>query len=157
MPIYQWRCARDGFADEHIMSYERSNQVEVICPHCGDAMIKQISMPAKTPTAWNGGWTDGLSHTMYSKALGRKVANRREEEKILNANGFVSESDLGEGWFEKRQSKIRERERKADEKAELYQQVLADTGDEMKAVTTAFPAHEALDGTLDEIYDSSIK
>jgi hypothetical protein len=31
-------------------------------------------MPAKTPTAWNGGWTDGMDHTYYSQALGRKVA-----------------------------------------------------------------------------------
>lgn len=156
MPLYEWKCMRDGFKDELLMSYERSKTVEVICPHCGDAMIRLISMPAKTPTAWNGGWTDGLSHTMYSKALGRKVANRREEERIMNEQGFVAESELGEGWIEKKQAEVVERRQAQDKKTEIYQEALKETGDPVKAVERAFPTHECLDGTLDKLYDDKI-
>ena len=156
MPLYEWKCMRDGFKEELLMSYERSKQIEVICPHCGDAMNRLISMPAKTPTAWHGNWSEGMGHTYYSQALGRQVANKREEERILNANGFVAESELGEGWIEKKQAEIVEKKQKQDQKAELYQQTLAETGDAVKAVETAFPAHECLDGTLDNIYDEKI-
>ena len=156
MPLYDYRCAADGYKEEVLMSYERTKTCEVICPTCGSAMTKLMTMPAKTPTAWNGGWTDGMDHTYYSRALGRKVANKREEEKILNANGFVSETDLGEGWIEKKQAEVRDRAAEQDRKAELYQTTLAETGDANKAMTTAFPAHECLDGTLDKLYDQKI-
>ena len=157
MPIYAYKCARDGYEDEHIMSYDRSNKVEVICPHCGDAMRKQMPLVAKTATAWSGNWTEGMSHTYYSKALGRKVANKREEERILNEAGFVSEAELGEGWMERKQSEIREKHEAQDAKSDLYQSVLAETGDAVKAVEAAFPAHECLDGTLDNLYDTKVE
>lgn len=156
MPIYSWKCSRDGFEDEHIMSYDRSQNVEVICPHCGDAMAKQMPLVAKTATAWSGNWTEGMSHTYYSKALGRRVANRRQEEQILNAAGFVCETDLGEGFIEKQQSKVMEKRAEQDAKSDLYNEVLAETGDAVKAVEAAFPAHECLDGTLDALYDETI-
>ena len=156
MPLYSWKCARDGFEEELLMSYDRSKKVEVICPHCSDAMIKIMSMPAKTASLWSGNWTEGMSHTYFSKALGRQVSSKREEERILNANGFVAESDLGEGWIEKKQAEVRERANKQDKKAEIYKKTLEETGDEIKAITEAFPAHECLDGSLDTLYDQKI-
>jgi len=119
-------------------------------------MTKLVAMPAKTPTAWNGGWTDGMDHTYYSRALGRKVANKREEEKILNAQGFVSESDLGKDWFETKQAEVRERAAEQDRRADVYNKTLAETGDANKAMTEAFPARDCLDGTLDKLYDQKI-
>lgn len=156
MPLYDYRCAFDGYKEEVLMSYERTKTCEVICPHCNNAMTKLISMPAKTPTAWNGGWTDGMDHTYYSKALGRKVANKRVEEKILNAQGFVSESDLGKDWFETKQAEIREKAAEQDRRADVYNKTLAETGDANKAMTEAFPAQDCLDGTLDKLYDQKI-
>lgn len=139
------------------MSYEQTKTCEVICPQCQNAMVKLMSMPAKTPTAWNGGWTDGMDHTYFSRALGRKVANKRVEEKILNDAGFVSESDLGQDWFEKRSAEVRERRAAQDEKSDIYHKTLEETGDAVKAVEAAFPAHECLDGTLDKIYNEKIE
>jgi len=156
MPLYEWKCMRDGYLEEILMSYDRSKTCEVICPSCGDAMIKIVSAHAKMPTAWNAGWTDGMSHTQYSQALGRKVANKREEERIMNERGFVAESELGEGWIEKKQAEVRDRKAKQDEKHKIYQDTLAETGDAVKAVERAFPTHECLDGTLDKLYDEKI-
>jgi len=156
MPLYSWKCARDGFEEELLMSYDRSKKVEVICPHCGDAMSKMMSMPAKTASLWSGNWTEGMSHNYFSNALGRKVTSKREEEKILNAQGFVAESDLGEGWIEKKQAEVRERAAEQDRRADVYQTTLAETGDQNKAMVKAFPASDCLDGTLDSLYDQKI-
>ncbi len=156
MPIFTFACSRDGHAEEHIMSYDRSRKVEMICPHCGDAMIIPCTTPAYTPSAWNAGWTTGMDHALYSKALGRKVSSRREEEKILNDAGFVCETDLGKDWIENTANKKAEQMAQQDAKHDLYNTILAETGDEVKAVEAAFPAHECLDGTLDALYDESI-
>lgn len=156
MPIYQFHCDACGYTAEHLMSYERSKNVEVVCEPCSLAMRKLVSMPAKTPTLWNAGWTEGLSSNMYSHALGRQVANKREEERIMNANGFVNEKDLGDGWFENAQSKIVEKRKEQDRRSAIYQKTLEETGDANKAVETAFPAKDCLDGTLDALYDESI-
>ena len=156
MPIFEYRCARDGYREEKLFSYERSKLVEVICPHCSDAMVKLVSLPAKTANAWHGNWTDGLSHTYYSRALGKQVANKREEAKILESRGFVAESDLGKDWIERKQAEVVEKRNAQDAKTVVYNKVLAETGDAAKAVQTAFPANECLDGSLNNLYDEKI-
>ena len=157
MPLYDYKCPCCGKKKECIMSWERSQTAEVICEPCSLAMIKMVSMPAKTATAWEGGWRDGLSSNYYSMALGRKVSNKREEEKILNSQGFVSENDLGKDWFENTQAKQLAKFEAQDKKTETYNKVLAETGSKEMAIEKAFPAHECLDGTLDAMYDTSIK
>tara|TARA_R110000822_G_scaffold20605_10_gene65930 strand:- start:567 stop:1043 length:477 start_codon:yes stop_codon:yes gene_type:complete len=156
MPIFEYTCIRDGYSEEKLFSYERSKLVEVICPQCSDAMVKLISMPAKTANAWHGNWTDGLDSTYYSSALGRKVANKREEAKILESRGFIAESDLGTDWMERKGAEVVQKRNAQDAKTEIYNKVLAETGDAAKAVETAFPARECLDGTLDKLYDEKI-
>jgi len=156
MPIYEFRCALDGFTAEKVMSYEKSKTVEVICPRCNSNMPKIVSLVAKTADGWHGNWTDGLQSNYYSKNLGRKVANKREEVKILESRGFVSESDLGKGWIEKKQAEIKSKKNAQDEKTDIYNKTLAETGDAAKAVEVAFPAHECLDGTLDNLYNEKI-
>jgi len=157
IPIYEFKCPNCGRSDEHILSYSELKNVEVMCTPCSMAMTRLISMPAKTPNAWHGNWSDGMGHTMYSMALGRKVANKREEQKIMEARGFVNEKDLGEGWYEKTQSTLQWRKDERTKKSEIYKKTLEETGSAEKAVEVAFPASEALDGTLDKIYDDKIE
>lgn len=94
---------------------------------------------------------------MYSMALGRKVANKREEQKIMEARGFVNEKDLGKDWFEKTQSTLQWRKDERQKKSEIYKKTLDETGSAEKAVEVAFPAKECLDGTLDKIFDDKIE
>ena len=156
MPLYDWSCPRDGVKKELLMSYDRAQVVEVLCPQCQNAMVRLVSMPAKTASAWHSNWSEGMEHNYFSHALGRKVANKREEEKILNARGFVSENDLGKDWFDRKQAERQEKRDAQDKKSELYNQTLKETGDAAKAVEVAFPAHECLNGTLDKLYDEKI-
>ena len=157
MPIYEYRCPSCGGQAEHIIKIRDRDNVEVLCIPCSVAMTRLVSMPAKTPNAWHANWSEGLSSNMYSAALGRKVANKREEQKIMEARGFVNEKDLGKDWFEKTQSTLQWRKDERTKKSEIYKKTLEETGSAEKAVEVAFPASEALDGTLDKIYDDKIE
>jgi len=157
MPIYEYRCPSCGGQAEHIIKISDRDKVEVLCIPCAVAMVRLVSMPAKTPNAWHGNWSEGLSSNMYSMALGKKVANKREEQKIMESRGFVNEKDLGQGWFEKTQSTLQWRKDERTKKSEIYKKTLEETGSAEKAVEVAFPASEALDGTLDKIYDDKIE
>ncbi len=156
MPIYENKCPRCGGIEEVILHYNEREK-EIICKACDIVMVRIISLPAKTASLWNDGWNSGLSgQGVYSHALGKKVHNRREEAKILESKGFVSEKDLAPHWFEDAQAKKLEKVALQDERSLLYKTTLDETGDACKAMEVAFPAKDCLDGTLDSIYDEKI-
>lgn len=157
MPLYDYRCPSCGAKKECLLSFERSKTAEVICKTCSLAMVKMISAPARTSDAWEGGWRDGLSSNHYSVALGRKVSSRRQEAKIMEERGFVCEADLGKDWFENTQAKQLEQIREQDRRTDIYTKTLSETGSKEMAMEQAFPARDCLDGTLDKLYDTSIK
>lgn len=157
MPLYDFSCPKCGDRKEHLMSHKRSQTVEVMCDKCNIAKIKMPSLIGKTATAWHSNWTDGMEHNSWSMSAGRRVANKREEEKIMNAKGFVNEKDLGDSyWWEDNSAKLQEKAKAQDDKTALYNKVLKETGDAAKAVEKAFPAKECLDGTLDNLYSEKI-
>jgi len=110
-------------------------------------MKRLVSMPAKTQSLWSGGWRKGLSSDgFFSPSVGGRVSSKREEEKIMNARGFIREADLGgEQFYERQTAKQYEEKEKHDKTAARYRQNLKDFGgDKMKAVEHKFPAHEML-------------
>tara|TARA_R110002020_G_scaffold475646_1_gene711493 strand:+ start:928 stop:1401 length:474 start_codon:yes stop_codon:yes gene_type:complete len=157
MPLYDFGCPCCGDTKEHLMSYERSETVEIVCEKCNIAKIKRPSLIAKTATAWHSNWTEGMSSGFYSASAGRRVANKREEEKIMNAKGFVNEKELGDKyWWEDKSEDLKNKRATQDQKAATYKKVLTETGDATKAMESAFPAKECLDGTLDKLYSEKI-
>jgi hypothetical protein len=120
----------------------------------GRYALPVISVVAKTPGAWHANWSEGMSHTMYSQALGKRVANVWEEAKEMNRRGFVNETDLGKNFVADTQEKITAHWAAQDE---LNKQFL----DNMKvmtpedAVTKTFTAEKCLSGELDKIYSQS--
>lgn len=124
-------------------------------------MVKVPTAPAKTATLWNDGWNAGLSGGgIYSKALGRKVANRREEERLLNKAGFVAESELGTHWFEDKMAERAAKEAEQDALANTYNSKVEAYGGgdaaKIKAMEETFTAEKCLSGELDRIYDEKI-
>lgn len=156
MPLYEWTCPKCGLVDEHLMSYERSLEVEVVCKSCSLQMKKMVSLIAKTPAAWHSNWSAGMSHTYFSKALGKHVANRREEEKILNKRGFVSEADLPQYWYEDKMSEVVQKRKEQDRIADTYNSLVKSGVSKEDAIVQTFPAEKCLDGTFDSIYDNKI-
>jgi hypothetical protein len=156
MPLYNYICDKCGFEDEHLMSYQKSLDIEVVCVTCSLQMRKLPPLIAKTAQAWHSNWSDGLSHTYFSKALGRQVANQREEAKILSKAGFVSERDLPKYWFEDKQSKIVEKRAAQDQLAETYASKLAEGKSKETAIAETFTAEKCLSGELDSVYDEKI-
>ncbi|MCH9718142.1 MAG: hypothetical protein K0U52_13840 [Gammaproteobacteria bacterium] len=98
----------------------------------------------------------GAGNGYFSKALGREVSNKWEEEKIMNANGYVREADLTphlwEDETEKRKQKLINQEREV-----LRIEEHINDGVEMgEAIAMVYSADRCLSGELDEIYDNQI-
>jgi len=156
MPIYEWKCDKCGLKDEHIMSWERAQSVEVVCQKCSLAMTRIVSLVAKTPMGWHGNWSEGMSHTYFSKALGRQVANAREEAKIMQSRGFVNERDLPQHWFADNQSKIIEKRAQQDALSDTYASKIKEGLTPAQAITETFTAEKCLSGELDKVWDDKI-
>jgi hypothetical protein len=129
------------------MSWQRSQEVEVVCGRCDIPKRKLISAPAKTATLWNSGWNTGLQGSgFYSYSAGQHVTNKREEEAIMRSRGFINEKDLGGENFYNDYMTEKKNERDAlDATAKTYRDNLAKfEGDKIRAVSETFPAHEML-------------
>ena len=147
IPLYEFRCSTHGVS-EHIIKHRDLERVEVICSDCGAVMDRLRSAPAKTATLWHGGWTSGLTGSgFHSASAGIRVANKREEEKVMQARGYINEKDLGgESFYEKMTTKGREERQRLDNIADSYITNLNKfDGDKMKAVEHTFPAHQMLE------------
>jgi hypothetical protein len=116
------------------------------------------SVVAKTASLWNDGWNSGLDgQGVYSQALGKKVHSRREEAKILEAKGFVSEADLAPHWWEDQQAKKLEKIKEQDRLTDTYNSKVAEYGgDKIRAMTETFTTEKCLDGSLHETFNEKI-
>jgi hypothetical protein len=121
-------------------------------------MRKMVSLPAKTASLWNSGWNKGLDgQGVFSQALGKKVHSRREEAKILEAKGFVSEADLAPHWWEDQQAKKLEKIVEQDRLTNLYNSKVTEYGgDKIRAMTETFTTEACLDGSLHETFNEKI-
>jgi hypothetical protein len=151
MPLVDFKCEEHGVAELLLKRAEcesiDSGASQVMCTDCDKPMVKLISMPAKTATLWHGNWSSGLSSSgFHSSSVGGRVANKREEEKIMRARGFIREKDLGgDGFYDKMTQKGRDERERLDNMATTYIDNLKKfDGDKMKAVEHTFPAHEML-------------
>jgi putative FmdB family regulatory protein len=146
MPLYEFFCEHHGVC-EVLMKHSELDTVEVVCEDCGTVMTRKVSMPAKTASLWSGGWRKGLaSDGFFSPSVGARVGSKREEEKIMNARGYIREADLGgESFFDSQTSKAHAERDKHEKTAARYRENLeAFGGDKLKAVEHTFPAQEML-------------
>jgi len=119
--------------------------------------IRLISLPAKTAGLWHAGWTNGMDNCgVYSAALGRNVANKSEEAKIMRSRGFIPESDLGRHFIEDTQEKLANHWDKQEQYTNKYKENLKTMSPE-DAVAATWTAKECLDGTVDETYTQPLK
>jgi putative FmdB family regulatory protein len=143
MPIYDFVCKEHG-EWEALVKWAQGSK----CPECGVAGAQKVSMPAKMTTLWNAGWNSGLSgNGFFSPSAGHRVANKREEEKIMNARGFVNEKDVGgEAMHDTLVSRKLDEKKQLDATANLYRENLKKfDGDKVMAVTETFPAKQMLE------------
>lgn len=91
---------------------------------------------------------------MYSKALGKRVANVYEENKEMNRRGFVNETDLGKNFVADTQAKISAHWQKQDELSTQFQDACKVMSKE-DAIVKTFTAEKCLSGELDNTYKQS--
>jgi putative FmdB family regulatory protein len=138
MPIYDFKCDDHG-EWEALVKWAQGSK----CPVCGVPGVQQVSMPARMTTLWNAGWNAGLSNNgFFSHSAGHRVSDKREEERIMNARGFVNEKDAGgEAMHDTLASRKIDEKKQLDATASLYRENLKKfDGDKTMAVTETFPA-----------------
>jgi hypothetical protein len=144
MPLRDFRCPQHG-KFEDLVAYAVT---DMPCPQCSQMSKVLLSAPARTGTLWNAGWNSGLSaNGFYSYSAGRQVADKREEEKIMNSRGFVNEKDLGgDSFYDQYMNDAKTDRDKLDATAAAYRGNLKKfEGDKVRAVSETFPAHEMLE------------
>jgi predicted nucleic acid-binding Zn ribbon protein len=147
MPCYEYKCDTCGGVSDHFMSWQRSQEVEVVCGRCDVVKRKLISAPARTATLWNSGWNSGLNGSgFYSPSVGGMVGNKREEEGIMRSRGYINEKDLGgENFYNDYMTKAKNDRDGLDAMSTTYRDNLKKfDGDKIRAVSETFPAHEML-------------
>ena len=157
MPLFDFKCMSCGNVEEKFLK-SRDGSVEVVCVTCDIIMKKLPPLLAKTSTLWNAGWNAGLEgQGFHSHALGKKVHSKREEAKILEAKGFVSESDLAPHWWEDQQAKKLDKLKEQDRLTDTYNSKVTEYGgDKIRAMTETFTTEACLDGSLNETFNEKI-
>ena len=147
MPCYEYKCDTCGGRSDHFMSWQRSQEVEVVCAACDVPKRKLISAPARTATLWNSGWNSGLNGSgFYSPSAGQMVGNKREEEQIMRSRGYINEKDLGgDNFYNDYMTNAKNDRDGLDAMSTTYRDNLKRfDGDKIRAVSETFPAHEML-------------
>jgi len=87
MPFYEYRCMKCQSVFEELLTFAEKNTFadENYCCE-GYKIICQISSFARTPSRWGD---QGNIGGYYSQALGHKVANRAEEDRLAEAKGLT--------------------------------------------------------------------
>lgn len=142
MPLYDAVCPQHG-KFETIARWDAT----IVCKQCGTESKRLLSMPAKMASAWHDNWSSGLSGSgFFSPSVGGRVANAREEERIMLSRGFVNEKDLGgESFYNGYTESKKEENRKLDAEAARYRENLKKfDGDKVRAVSETWSAKDML-------------
>jgi hypothetical protein len=107
-----------------------------------------------THSSWAGTGKHGVNG-YFSKALGKHVANRHTEQKIMESRGFVCEADLPKDRWDTAVETQKRRVTAQDKTIETYTEALKSGKTKEEAVVEAFPARDAVSGKLDETWGKS--
>ena len=161
MPLYTYRCQACNKIHEEIVSFAdpENNCVPKQCgtdtyeSGCGGKLYRVLMAPG-THSSWAGTGKHGVNG-YYSKALGKHVANRHTEQKIMESRGFVCEADLPKDRWESAVETQKRRVTAQDKTIETYTEALKSGKTKEEAVVEAFPARDAVSGKLDETWGKS--
>lgn len=161
MPLYTYRCQACNKIHEEIVSFadHENNCVPKVCgtdtyeSGCGGKLNRMLTAPG-THSSWAGTGKHGVNG-YYSKALGKHVANRHTEQKIMESRGFVCEADLPKDRWDTAVETQKRRVTAQDKSIETYTEALKSGKTKEEAVVEAFPARDAVSGKLDETWGKS--
>lgn len=161
MPLYTYRCQACNKIHEEIVSFAdyENNCTPKICGTdtfdcgCGGKLYRMLTAP-NTHSSWAGTGKHGVNG-YYSKALGKHVANRHTEQKIMEGRGFVCEADLPKDRWDTAVETQKRRVTEQDKTIETYTEALKSGKTKEEAVVEAFPARDAVSGKLDKTWGKS--
>jgi predicted nucleic acid-binding Zn ribbon protein len=161
MPMYTYQCQVCSKVHEELIffsDYENDN-IPKVCggdtyeQGCGGDLYRVLRAPG-SHSSWAGTGKHGVNG-YFSKALGKHVANKHTEQKIMEGRGFVCEADLPKDRWDTAVETQKRRVTAQDKTIETYTEALKSGKTKEEAVVEAFPAHDAVSGKLDETWGKS--
>ena len=161
MPMYTYQCHVCSKVHEELIffrDYENDN-IPQVCgadtyeQGCGGDLYRVLRAPG-THSSWDGTGKHGVNG-FYSKALGKHVANKHTEQKIMEGRGFVWEADLPKDRWDTAVETQKRRVSEQDKHIETYTEALKSGKTKEEAVVEAFTAADAVSGKLDNTWGKS--
>jgi len=149
MPLYIFKCTGCPNEIEELMKFDERDLFiqKNCCGNCHSDLMIGVTMPAKMAEQW-AGWQEGLASNMFSKSLGRRVVNQRQEAEIAKSMGFVPLSDLPKDFVENKVSAQKDEDEHFDKMNNAYQEKLKEGGGTygaaIRAVEELMPAKQML-------------
>lgn len=158
MPLYTFQCQVCSRLHEELVTFRdyENDSLPQVCgadtyeQGCGGNMYRVLKAP-KTHSSWAGTGKHGVDG-YFSKALGKHVANKHTEQKIMESKGFVCEADLPKDRWDTAVETQKRRVADQDKSIETYTTALKSGKTKEEAVVEAFPARDAVSGKLDETW-----
>lgn len=158
--MYNFKCKHCNHTQEILMlgvflPKEREGVVntdpeyaEDCCINCGKRdWYSLLSTPARHES-WTTGHHFGVEGK-FSVQLGRHVSGNAEERKLMEAKGYMLESDQVQHYYEDTVEKLDEEDAIIDDMCESYQTKLDNGMTEEAAILEVLPADKCLNGDFD--------
>ena len=161
MPMYTYQCQACFQMHEELLFFSdiENGNVPKACGDdtfelgCGGKLNRVFRAPS-AHSSWAGTGKHGVNG-YFSKALGKHVANKHTEQKIMEGRGFVCEADLPKDRWDTAVETQKRRVTAQDKTIETYTEALKSGKTKEEAVVEAFPARDAVSGKLDETWGKS--
>jgi hypothetical protein len=145
MPLFSYRCSNNHTFDILCKHSDRTNFI--ICDICKEQSNLLVTLPAKTSLSWGDNTGKYGVDGFYDRGLGAHYHNIQERDKIAKEKGLVPVSDFGDNRVDSLASKQAEDQKFWNGESQRYKSNLEKfKGDQVKAVTETWTAHDILKG-----------
>lgn len=148
MPIHEYTCECGAMAEDLFRVDEAPDTIP--CPRCDGELLRQVSLPSKTPGRWGDQTGKHGVNGFYDRGLGARYHNHLQRDRIAKQRGLIPLDDLGADWWERNTEKqLAEKKRDEDLAKSLKDTATKYGGNMARAVAEVMPARDILAGKYD--------
>tara|TARA_R110002012_G_scaffold309413_1_gene516388 strand:+ start:3588 stop:4043 length:456 start_codon:yes stop_codon:yes gene_type:complete len=141
MPLFDYNCGDHVYQELFLPKEEVPKTIK--CPVCGEESKKMVPTPAFTPGRWGDQTGKFGVNGFYDRGLGASYHTSMERERIMDAKGLASCSDLDKYHVEDAMEKTIAKNKQQDTNIATYKaNIKKFGGDKSRAVGETFSVSE---------------